>query len=117
MPTINPAQKPVQYAIDYRGPEEDQLTFVFVGIDSDTIREVFQWLIAGGNIANGFLLKDEHAPFYRHGKYFWRVSAQLDCPNYAFASVDDMCLLIESRLHTLGRAAKRLPNYNKLLNV
>ena len=107
----------ISYAIDYRGKDDDQLTFVFVGTDSDTIRQVFQWLIAGGNVAKGFLLKDEHACVWRNGKYYWRVSAQMSYPNLAFASIDDMCLLIESRLHSMGYDTKRIRDYNVFLNL
>lgn len=108
----------VRYAIDYRGPDEDQLTFVFVGIDSDAIREVFLWLIAGGHVAKGFLLKDEHACVWRNGKYYWRVSAQIKSPNYDFISIDDMCLLIESRLHSMGfLLITKIDSYNKFLNI
>jgi len=106
------------YSIDYRGDNDDQLTFVFLGADTDVIKAVFRWLIAGGNIAKGFLLKDEHACVWRNGKHFWRVSAQIDSPNYEFASLDDMCLLIESRLRAIGyQRIVRINDYNKFLNI
>lgn len=112
-----PLRLNIAYAIDYRGPDDDQLTFVFIGVDSITVGKVFQWLIAGGYVAKGFMLTDEHACVYRNGKHYWRVSAQMDQPNMEFVSVDDMCLLIESRFKAMQHYITRISNYNKFLNT
>lgn len=112
-----PLRLNIAYAIDYRGPDDDQLTFVFIGVDGTTVRKVFDWLIAGGFVAQGFLLNNEHACVYRNGKHYWRVSVQMIKPNMEFTSVNDMCLLIESRFKSMQHDITKLSSYKIFLNT
>lgn len=86
------------YAIDYRGNNDDVLTFVFEGAIWDAITSVFRFLCCPNGIAQGFTQYEEHAPKWRQKKGYRRIAVEINHPNFDFASLDDMRILVESRL-------------------
>lgn len=90
----------IAYSIDYRGINEEHLSFIFRGADVETLLKVFSFLcpINGGGIAKNFKLKQEHDVCYRQGKGYWRFAVILYEPNLAFTSIEDISLLVEARM-------------------
>jgi hypothetical protein len=109
----------VVFSIDYRGNDDDVLTFVFMGAHWDTITRVFKFLCCPNGIARGFSQYEEHACIMRNGKGYRRICVELPEPNYHFASLSDMCLLVEARLHAeqYPCRVKLYRDYEKFINI
>lgn len=109
----------VVFSIDYRGDNDDLITFVFMGAFWDTIARVFKFLCRPNGIASGFSQYEEHACVMRNGKGYRRICVQLSAPNFHFASISDMCILIEARLHAeqYPCRVKFYKDYEKFINL
>lgn len=117
-----PESQPESYVVfsyDYRGNDDDILTFVFMGAHWDTITRVFKFLCCPNGIAPGFSQYEEHACIMRNGKGYRRICVELPEPNYHFASLSDMCLLVEARLHAeqYPCRVKLYRDYEKFINI
>ena len=60
------------YAIDYRGFDDDVLTFVFLSPIENPLFEAFRLLCKGGYVMSGCKVEHEHAWQWRNGKAYWR---------------------------------------------
>lgn len=104
--------------IDYRGTDDDVLTFVFRGVGQQLITKVFQYLVGHSHgIAREAVVTEEHDIIRRNGKGYWRIAAEIHDPNYHFASLDDMQLLIEATLRRLHPCTVHWMPIEKFLNV
>ena len=117
-------QQSVAYTIDYRGGNDNLLSFVFRGTTTETLRNVFSFLcpknkegVVEKGIAKGFVLQAEHDILSRNGKGYRRLSVILDTPDLNFASIDDMCLLIEARLKAEVKAEITRMDLDTFLNI
>lgn len=117
-PEVRP-QSYVVYSIDYRGDDDNILTFVFMGAYWDAITKVFRFLCGPNGIAKGFAQYEEHACIMRNGKGYRRICVEIDTPNYNFASLEDMRLLIEARVHNEQYPCKikYYSDYEKFINI
>lgn len=105
-------------AIDYRGPHDDVLTFVFRGTSFDLVSRVFSFLIGKGNgIAKKATVTEEHDIIRRNGKGYWRIAVELSEPNFDFCSLDSMRILIEAGLHRQHPCTVHWLSLDKFLNV
>ena len=105
-------------AIDYRGPHDDILTFVFRGTSFETVSRVFSFLIGGGNgIAKKATVTEEHDIIRRNGKGYWRIAVEITEPNFDFCSLDSMRILIEAGLRRLHPCTVHWLSIDKFLNV
>ena len=105
-------------AIDYRGPHDDILTFVFRGTSFETVSRVFSFLIGGGNgIAKKATVTEEHDIIRRNGKGYWRIAVEITEPNFDFCSLDSMRILIEAGLHRHHPCTVHWLPLDKFLNV
>lgn len=105
-------------AIDYRGPHDDILTFVFRGTSFETVSRVFSFLIGGGNgIAKKATVTEEHDIIRRNGKGYWRIAVEITEPNFDFCSLDSMRILIEAGLRRLHPCTVHWLPLDKFLNV
>jgi len=104
--------------VDYRGPDDDQLTFVFRGLTMSMLRKAFTYLVGQQNgIARQVIIIEEHDIIRRNGKGFWRLAVSVHDPNYQFASLDDMKLLISGVLTRLYSCTVRWFPIDKFLNI
>lgn len=104
--------------IDYRGTNDDILTFVFRGSSFDTVSRVFQFLIGGGNgIAKKATVSEEHDIIRRNGKGYWRIAVEISEPNFNFCSLDSMQVLIEATLRKQHPCTVHWLPLDKFLNV
>lgn len=92
--------------VDYRGENDDELCFMFRGATMELLKRVFDYLIGGGNgIAKGYKIDYYFEQGIRHRQHDHiltpesRLIVTPQEPNFYFASVDDMVLLIDARLH------------------
>lgn len=105
-------------AIDYRGPHDDVLTFMFRGTSFDLVSRVFSFLIGKGNgIAKKATVTEEHDIIRRNGKGYWRIAVELSEPNFDFCSLDSMRILIEAGLHRQHPCTVHWLSLDKFLNV
>lgn len=97
--------KPFRYiaaSVDYRGANDDELTFVFRGAPFRLIQQVFAHLINNGHgIAREAIIEEETDIVRRNGKGYYRVAVAMIEPDYFFASLDCMKLLIEQAVMRL----------------
>lgn len=109
----------VVFSIDYRGNDDDVLTFVFMGAHWDTITRVFTFLCCPNGVAKGFTQYEEHACIMRNGKGYRRICIELQEPNHLFASVDDIIILVEARLHAeqFPCRVRFYPDYETFINI
>ncbi len=104
--------------IDYRGENDDILTFVFRGASVDLMTKVFTYLIGKGHgIASAAKVTEEHDIIRRNGKGYWRVAVELREPNFDFCSLPDMQILIEAVIRRLHPATVHWLTLDKFLNV
>lgn len=96
----------VTMTADYRGENDDELCFMFRGATMELLRRVFDFLIGGGNgIAKSYRADYYFEQSIRHRQHDHlltpdsRIIVTPIEPNYGFASLEDMIILIEARLH------------------
>lgn len=105
-------------SVDYRGVDDDQLTFVFRGVPFRTVSRVFRQLIGNGHgIAQGARVEEETDVVRRNGKGYYRVAAQMKEPNFHFASLDSQKILIEALFHREHLCNVTWMTYSRFLNV
>ena len=108
----------VAVSVDYRGENDDELTFVFRGAPYNTIVTIFRYLIGGGcGIAQGARVKKEYDIVRRIGYGYERVAAYMVQPDFRFASLDSQKILIEALLHRYLNCSVEWMDYDKFLNV
>ena len=90
---------------DFRGPDEDQLFFLFRGASHRLLSDVFRFLT------------EEHDTIKRNGKGYWRMAVKLCEPNYHFCSLDDMRILIDAAFHRHHPCSVHWLTIDKFLNV
>ena len=103
---------------DFRGPNEEQLFFLFRGASHRLLSDVFRFLIGNGNgIARQVVITEEHDTIKRNGKGYWRMAVKLCEPNYHFCSLDDMRILIDAAFHRHHPCSVHWLTIDKFLNV
>ncbi len=108
----------VAATIDYRGEQDDQLTFVFRGASQQLLEQVFRHLIGRGyGIAREAVVREETDIVRRDGKGYYRVAVRLTTPNYDFCSLNDMQLLIEATMKRLHPCTLHWMTLGRFLNV
>ena len=108
----------VAAAVDYRGINDDQLTFLFRNVDRDVLIQTFQFLVGRGHgIAAKAVVTEEHDIIRRNGKGYWRYAVEIREPNFSFASLEDMQLLISARISKAQPASVRWFNIQQFLNI
>lgn len=93
----------VAFSYDFRGKEDDELVFLFKGATVSLLREVFDFLCAGGKgVAQNYRITEGHdvERLWRH--CYWRLEVWLEGVNERFASLRDVVMLIQARLKTLA---------------
>jgi hypothetical protein len=105
------------YAIDYRGFDDDVLTFVFLSPIEKPLFEVFRLLCKGGYIMRGCDVEHEHAWQWRNGKAYWRwVFTPIDY-HPEMLSLDGVRDFIERHLTSQGHRVDYYKDINKFLNL
>ena len=105
------------YAIDYRGFDDDVLTFVFLSPIEKLLFEVFGLLCKGGYVMSGCAVEHEHAWLWRNGKAYWRwVFTPIDY-HPEMLSLDALRDFIERHLTSQGHRVDYFKDINKFLNV
>ncbi len=105
-------------SVDYRGQKDDQLCFLFRGVSSQLVSRAFQFLVGhGSGIARKAVVKEEVDIVHRNGKGYGRVAVEMESPNYRFASLDDMKILIEAALKKLNPCTLHWLSIDKFLNI
>ena len=105
------------YAIDYRGFDDDVLTFVFLSPLEKPLFEVFRLLCKGGYIMRGCGVEHEHAFAWRNGKAYWRwVFTPIDY-HPEMLSLDGVRDFIERHLRKQGHEVNFYKDINKFLNL
>jgi len=109
----------IAYCIDWRGRDNNRLTFVFRGATSSLLAEVFGYLapLNGKGIAKDYDMYPEHDCCHRNGKGYRRIAVELVEPDFFFCGIDDMCLLLEARLHAETECSVTRLTLEKFLNV
>ena len=107
----------ISYSLSMRGRNDDEPWLVFIGSQWDFLEEIFSWLTAGGYAASSFEMKSEHAVIMRNGYSYYRIAVHLTGMNPVFASLDDLRLLIESRIRAAGHHIRYYDSYDDFLNI
>lgn len=91
--------RPIAITIDYRGKDDNHLTFLFRGVSWAQLVSTFTFLIGKGyGIAQDAILYLDNDIVSRKGKGSFYYAVELIEPNLWFSSLDDMKILIESQL-------------------
>ena len=105
------------YTIDYRGLDDDVLTFVFLSALEKPLFEVFGLLCKSGYVMRRFDVEHEHAFSWRNGKSYWRwVFTPIDY-HPEILSLDEICDFIEQHLGKQGHEITFYKDINKFLNL
>ncbi len=105
------------FTIDYRGFNDDVLTFVFLSPLEKPLFEVFDILCRGGYIMRRCTVEHEHAFQWRNGKAYWRwVFTPIDY-HPEMMSLDALCDFIKRLLKIKGHEVKFYKEINKFLNL
>lgn len=107
---------PIVYTIDYRGDDDDQLTFVFACAKGDPVVRCFKLLRKGGYIMDHYEFQYEHASFWRNGKIYWRWVFGVCGLHTDFISLDELRVFIEGMLRNAGHKVTYY-EINKFLNL
>ena len=85
----------------------------------EQVTKTFVFLVGGANgIAKSFEQYEEHACIHRNGKGYRRIAVEIKEPNYHFASLNDMCLLIEARLKAENPCKVTfMKDYQQFINI
>lgn len=95
--------RPIAIAIDYRGKDDNHLTFLFRGVSWSQLVSTFTFLVGKGyGIAQDAVLYLDNDIVSRNGKGSFYYAVELSEPNLQFSSLDDMKILIESQLVKYG---------------
>ena len=104
LPAVN-----IAWCYDWRGENDDQLTFMFKGAPAQMVGKVFTFLCAAGNgCAKDFSIEEGHDPVRRQGHCYHRLLVTLKEYQQHFASPKDMMILIESQFRQLS-SGKLMP--------
>lgn len=104
--------------VDYRGINDDVLTFVFRGVPVCLVRKAFQHLCGNGNgIAEGFEVRCETDIIRRNGKGYNRVAVTMQNPDYHFASLESQKILIEATFKRLNPCSFKWFTIDEFLNI
>ena len=108
----------VTWCYDWRGINDDELTFMFKGAEPEMIKEVFRFLCAKGNgCARGYRIEYGHDAIRRPNHCYHRLMVTLVEWDRHFASPDDMMLLIESRLRNMTMGTLKPCNVEQFMNT
>lgn len=94
----------VAFTFDWRGPQDDELMFLFKGATRELLENAFGYLCGGSaGLAKGFEIREAHdvVRLWRH--QYERLEVWLDGYNPAFASLKDTVALIDARLRATVR--------------
>lgn len=105
------------YTIDYRGPEDDVLTFVFISPIEEPLFEVFGLLCRGGYVMRGCAVEHEHAWRWRNGKAYWRLVFTPIDYHPEMLSVDATREFIEQHIRMKGHTIDFYRDINRFLNL
>lgn len=91
-------------AIDYRGDNDDELTYVVVGFeDVKILRRIFDWLCGNGNgLFKSYRIEHEHSVVDMQRKHYWRWAVYINEPNTRMLSPEEALLLIAARIEAEG---------------
>lgn len=105
------------YAIDYRGRDDDVLTFIFLSPLEKPLFDMFGLLCKGGYIMRGCAVEHEHAWKWRNGKAYWRwVFTPIDY-HPEMLSLDALRDFIVRHLASQGHRVDYYKDINKFLNL
>ena len=105
------------YTIDYRGFDDDVLTFVFLSPLEKPLFEMFRLLCKGGYVMRRCAVEHEHAFAWRNGKAYWRwVFTPIDY-HPEMLSLDGVRDFIERHLRKQGHEVNFYKDINKFLNL
>lgn len=97
--SLLPPRRNVAMAIDYQGDHDDKLTVVFIGVCSETLCRLFDYLCAGGRgLADGYSVEHQTPPYRRQGYCYHRLAVILEGYHERFASPTDVLLLCQAWL-------------------
>lgn len=107
--------RPVAVAVDYR---EGSLTFLFRGACWSQLVCAFSFLVGQGRgVAHDATIYPDHDAAARNGKGLWYYAVELIEPNYHFASLEDMKILIEARLSGVFHCNVKWLSLERFLNI
>lgn len=103
--------------VDDRDAQDGELCFQFRGANRQLLTRTFDYLIGCGHgIAQRVTIREAHDVIRRIGKNLQRTEVTLHEPNFRFASLSDMKLLIESTLKRLHPCHFQWLNLTKFFN-
>lgn len=96
---VSRPRRNVAFTHDWQGKQDDELVILFAGATDDMLVRVFTYLCAGGKgIASDFIIEEQEAPVWRNGFVHDRLAVRIIGYRSTYASIDDLMLLVESRL-------------------
>lgn len=106
----------IGYSVDWRGENDDQLTFVFAGAWISLLKRVFNFF--GQTLFKSYNIELDQSCVLRNGHVYNRLAVTIIDPFLDMASVDTMRLVIERRLHSEVRCdVVYFNDYEKFLNI
>lgn len=107
----------VAFSIDYRGVNDDVLTFVFYCYSVVPITKTFNTLSAGGILMSSYDIQKEHGYYYRNGKSYWRWAVTPKEYNQEMLSLDELINTIQASISKQNCNVTYYPNYHKFINI
>ena len=107
----------IVYTLDWEGFDEDIPIFLFCGATKEILMNVFKWLYQGGNVMRGFKYRSRNKGVWLNGKSYWYQEIEMIERNDRFCSLDELKLLIESRVRAEGHHITFVKDVNKFLNM
>lgn len=107
----------IAYSIDYRGLNDDVLTFVFVGAFEPVLRRAFDLLAHGGYVMDGYEICDDHACWWPNGQPYFRLAVTPKNPHFDFMNLSTQQYLMESRIRDQGHEITFYPSYQEFINL
>ena len=103
--------------VDDRDAQDGEVCFQFRGANRQLLTRTFDYLIGCGHgIAQRVTVREAHDVIRRIGKNLQRIEVTLHEPNFRFASLSDMKLLIEATLKRLYPCHFQWLNLTKFFN-
>ena len=87
----------IAYTIDYRGDNDDILTFLFRGVPERIVENVFGWLGRGQYLFGSVVVNTEFDDICRNGYSSRRVYAKVLAHHADILSAEDLAVLMEAR--------------------
>lgn len=100
---------------DYRGINDDILTFAFIGSDQSILHQVFS-TFSGKGLFDAYHIDLEHACEYQLGKSYWRDVVYIENPNTDFCSVEDLLAMVINRLQSVCKCTVKKLHLDTFLN-